>query len=399
MMLKILIIDIAPQTRESSYMLVKADTSLKFKEVSVALNEEETKGEGDSQFMKPYFKNELLDNFVDSYIELYRCNYLDYNIYDMKNGKANIFINCGTPKNIVYDYHNKIQIDMPDIIKDYSKFQEKERKLLELKYPKFHVDNLNFDETVYDIAANELVGYYSSDEYGSATYHINYNEIPNLLDFEMQYDDAYENEIFTLDRDKKAVAFTYDDGPSTYDLELADILIASHSTATFFMVGNRIANFPKSVEKLVKTGMDIGNHTYDHKSLTSLSNTKIVEEITKTNDIFKNKTGLTMNTLRPSYGAVNKRVALETGMPIILWNIDTLDWKTRNADKIYNEIIDNAKDGDIVLMHSLYKTSVEATDRAIKELYKRGFQIVSVKDLAKLKGKTLTAGNTYMSIK
>ncbi|HBA37906.1 MAG TPA: hypothetical protein DCY94_04210, partial [Firmicutes bacterium] len=381
--------------------IVKADTSLKYKEVEV-FNEkrEDQKGETLSKtFIKPYFKEKILDDFIDSYIENNSCLDLEYTVYDMKNGKVNVFLDCGSPKNIVYDYKNKKELSFESIVKRYPEFLEKSRDLLKLKYPTFHVEDIDFDNASYDIRESEIVGHYDSKEFGPANYKINNNEIKDFMDYDMNYDDAYENETFKLDPNKQTIAFTYDDGPSTYDLNLVELLSSSHSSATFFMVGNRIANFPTAVEKLVSSGMEIGNHTYDHKSLTSLSNTKVTEEIAKTNELFESKTGKKMTSLRPSYGAVNKRVAVQVGMPIVLWNIDTLDWKWRNADKVFDEIMKNAKDGEIVLMHSLYKTTVEATDRAIKELYKRGFQIVSVEQLAKLKGKTLLPGNTYLSIK
>ena len=214
----------------------------------------------------------------------------------------------------------------------------------------------------------------------------------------MHYDDAYENEKFELDPNKKAIAFTFDDGPSTYDLYIIDALVASHSTATFYMVGNRMRSFPLSIDKMIKTGMEVGNHTYDHKSLTSLSDAEVKNQITKTNDLFYEMTGHKLTSLRPSYGNINNRVRVQVGMPVILWNIDTLDWKTRNAEKIYNSIINNAKDGDIVLMHSLYESTQKAVEKVLPELYKRGFQVVSVGELAKLKNYDLANGSTVWNI-
>lgn len=400
MMLKILIIDVSPTFKDNSPLLiVNADVSLKYKEVEV-ISEVESKSEHKGNtFLKPYFKDTILDTFVDNYIEEHKCTYLEYSIYDMKNDKANVFLNCGDPANIVYNYKEKRELSFENITLKYPEFLEASKNLLKLKYPTFHVDDIDFSNVVYDIHGNEIVGYYNSKEYGNAIYHINNNDIKDYMDYEMSYDDAYEKEVFTLDPNKKTIAFTFDDGPSSYDLELVDLLVNSHSTATFYMVGNRISNYPTAVEKIVTNNMDVGNHTYSHKSLTSLSNTKVKEQITKTNDLFTAKTGKDMTSLRPSYGSVNKRVSIQVGMPIILWSIDTLDWKTRNADKVYAEIIKNARDGEIVLMHSLYPTTVEATGRAIKELYKQGYQIVSIRDLAKLKGKTLEAGRTYYTIK
>ncbi len=389
MFIKVLIIDLSPVDQKEPVIVLSS--AIDYKEVTVE-NEE-------GSFARPSFKEESIDAIVDEYIEENSCSYLDYNIHDLKSGRVNIFLNCGTPKNVIYDYKNKKNLTMENLTKKYPEFLKASKRLLNLKYPKFHVDDIDFTTAVYDIKENEIVGYYNSTEYGPVTYHINNNEIKDYMDYPMSYDDAYTNEVYTLDPNKKTIAFSYDDGPSTYDLELIDLLVNSHSTATFFVVGNRINNYPTAVNKLATSGMEIGNHTYDHKSLTSLSTEKVIEEITKTNDLFYAKTGKQITMLRPSYGAVNKRVLLAVNMPSILWSIDTLDWKTRNADKVYEAIMKDAKDGEIVLMHSLYKTTVEATDRAIKSLYKEGYQIVSVGELAKLKGKTLSAGSSYTRIR
>ena len=287
---------------------------------------------------------------------------------------------------------------MKDLFFDYDQFLNNSKRLINLKYPRFVTEDIIWKKTVYDIKPNEITGYYKTKEFGDATYTINNNEIENLANYDMHYDDAYENEKFELDPNKKAIAFTFDDGPSTYDLYIIDALVASHSTATFYMVGNRMRSFPLSIDKMVKTGMEVGNHTYDHKSLTSLSDAEVKNQITKTNDLFYEMTGHKLTSLRPSYGNINNRVRVQVGMPVILWNIDTLDWKTRNAEKIYNSIINNAKDGDIVLMHSLYESTQKAVEKVLPELYKRGFQVVSVGELAKLKNYDLANGSTVWNI-
>lgn len=368
---------------------LKKENKLKYQEVAIA----------ETNIKKPFFSNKSLDTKIDEYISNNSCETLKYNYYDLGKNRVSVFLNCGTPKSILYDYKNNEEITFKSLLTDYQKFIEESKRLLKLKYPTFVVEDISFENATYDIYENEIVGYYNSPEYGSATYKINYNEVKDLMDFSVSYDESYENEVYKLDPNKKSIAFTYDDGPSSYDLELLEILRNSHSTATFFVVGNRLNNYPKVVDALAKSKMEVGNHTYDHKSLTKLSNEKILEQITKTNNLYYSMTNKSINMLRPSYGAVNKKVLIQVGMPVILWSIDTLDWKTRNANKVYDEIMTNAKDGDIVLMHSLYKSTVEATDRAVKALYKEGYQIVSVSELASLKNRELTVGNSYLSLK
>lgn len=405
MFIKILIIDIMPVNGQEGAPVFSNDkkTKLEYNEEIVEIEKNfPTKGEetGEPQtFKKPIFKDEYLNEYVSDYIEKNSCEKLDFSIYELGNSQANIFLNCDNPKSIVYDYKNKKEKAFRSLTKNYDAFVTNVKRLLNLKYPTFVTEDVLFEESAYDISASEIIGYFDTNEYGLATYIINNNEIRDLMTYEMHYDDAYENEKFVLDPNKKAIAFSFDDGPSTYDLGIIDALVASHSTATFYLVGNRMKNFPDSIKKMIDNKMETGNHTYDHKSLTSLSDAKILEQITKTNSIFYEMTGQNLTSLRPSYGNVNKRVRLQAGLPIVLWSIDTLDWKSRNADKVYAEIMNNVHDGDIVLMHSLYESTLRAVEKVIPELYKQGYQIVSVGELAKLKGKTLTAGSTIWSIK
>lgn len=393
MFVKVIIIDITPVNKDTGLIAFNQDTKARL------YYKEETTINGENEFNKPVFKDKFLNAYVEEYLEKNSCEYLDFNVFDMRDDKINLFLNCGVPDNILYDYNKGKELNMTDVVKDYDTFIENSKRLLALKYPKFLVEDIDFSSAVYNIESNEIEGHYSSSEYGIASYKINNNEIRDLMIYRMDYDDAYENESYTLDPTKKTIAFTFDDGPSNYDLKIIDALVDSHSSATFYVVGNRIENFPNSIQKMVDNNMEVGNHTYDHRSLTGLSDEKIKEQITKTNDIFYNMTGKNLASLRPSYGNINKKVRVQVGMPIVLWNIDTLDWKTRNAQKVYDVILESASDGDIVLMHSLYDTTLEAVEKVLPELYKRGFQVVSVGELAKLKGVALTSGNAIWSIK
>ena len=86
-------------------------------------------------------------------------------------------------------------------------------------------------------------------------------------------------------------------------------------------------------------------------------------------------------------------------MPVILWNVDTQDWKTRNAESVYREVMRHAKDGNIVLMHDLYASTAEASKRFIPKLVEQGFQLVTVEEMALLKGTKLKAGQVYFSFR
>ncbi len=391
-LIKFITIEISAQNREKGIVFNQEEGTHFSYDVEPIITDE-------GNFNKPIFSDENLNTFVDEYIEKNACINLDYSIFELDKKIVNVFLNCEHPDNMIYNHTDKKRIYFEDITKNYDEFIRNFKRLLDLKYPSFVSDDISFEKAKYDIKSNEIVGYYESKEYGLISCKINNNEIKDIMTYEMQYDDAYENEKFALDPNKKTVAFTFDDGPGNYDVDLIDILTKSHATATFYVVGNRLQSYPNSIKKMLDNEMEIGNHTYDHKSLTSLSDEEVKEEITKTNDIFYEMTGERLTSLRPSYGNINKKISLQVRMPVILWNIDTLDWKTRNPEKISAEILDNVSDGGIILMHSIYSSTLEAVKKVLPELYKRGFQVTSVEKLAKLKKYNLTSGKTILNIK
>lgn len=189
-----------------------------------------------------------------------------------------------------------------------------------------------------------------------------------------------------IDKNKKMVALTYDDGPSIYTPRVLKTLKENNAVATFFVVGNRVPTYSDTVKKAHDMGCEIGNHTYEHKCLTRISETEVRRQITKTNRNVKKVTGQAPVIVRPTGGATNANVKQWVGMPSIIWSIDTLDWKTRNADSTKRAVLDHVKDGDIVLMHDLYSATATASETIIPELVKRGYQLVTVSKLAECRG-------------
>lgn len=192
--------------------------------------------------------------------------------------------------------------------------------------------------------------------------------------------------IRKIDKNKKMVALTYDDGPSIYTPRILKILKENDSVATFFVVGNRVPTYSDTVKTACDMGCEIGNHTYEHKCLTRLSEAEVRRQISRTNKNVKKVTGQTPVIMRPTGGATNTNVKKWVGMPSIIWSIDTLDWKTRNADSTKRAVLDHVKDGDIVLMHDLYSATATASETIIPELVKRGYQLVTVSELAECRG-------------
>lgn len=189
-----------------------------------------------------------------------------------------------------------------------------------------------------------------------------------------------------IDKNKKMVALTYDDGPSIYTPRILKTLKENNSVATFFVVGNRVPMYSDTVKKAYGMGCEIGNHTYEHKILTRADAAGIRNQVSRTNVAVKKITGTDPIVMRPPGGAVNNMVKSQTGMPMILWSIDTLDWRTRNAASTKTAVLDHVKDGDIVLMHDLYEATANASTTIIPTLVERGYQLVTVSELAECRG-------------
>jgi len=362
-----------------------------FKTEDIYVNDEQS-------FQKPILQDVYIDNFISNYISENSCTKLDYKLFILNEEVVNVFLDCGTPVSKIFKYQKKQILDFKGYIKDIEKFEIQVKNLLQLKYPSFVVEEIDVFNGNFKIENNQIVAYYETLNYGNISIKINYNEIKGLLDYNHVYDETYDNEKYVLDPNKKTIAFTFDDGPGEYEGELIDILVDAHATASFFLVGYKMETYFSSIQKMIENNMEIGNHTYSHKSLVTLSDSEINDEINRTNEKFVKLTGRNLNLLRPSYGAINSNVLKQLKMPVILWNIDTLDWQKRDAEYVKNHILQNITDGDIVLMHSLYPTTLEAVRGVLPELYKRGYQVVSVSELAKLKGKDIVLGKTYGKI-
>jgi peptidoglycan/xylan/chitin deacetylase (PgdA/CDA1 family) len=204
----------------------------------------------------------------------------------------------------------------------------------------------------------------------------------------------------TIDPSKPMVALTFDDGPQTsVGNQIMDCLAQYGGKATFFMVGERVAAHATEVRRMVAEGHEVANHTMNHKYLQKLSAGEIQSQVNSCNDAIQSICGVRPTLLRLPGGNHNATVLANTGMPMIQWNIDTLDWKTRNTASTVSTVLNNVKDGDIVLMHELYTATGNAAVQIIPELVNRGYQLVTVSEMAAAKGYSLEAGKLYSSFK
>ncbi|MBR3280493.1 MAG: polysaccharide deacetylase family protein [Clostridia bacterium] len=193
-----------------------------------------------------------------------------------------------------------------------------------------------------------------------------------------------------IDPNKPMVAITFDDGPNPNSTpRILDTLEQYNVVATFFDLGQLVNTYPDIVRREESIGCEVGSHTYSHKNLNILNDDEIKDEITNAQEAFKKALGHEVLLMRAPYGNANLKVKENTNYPIIKWNIDSLDWKTRNKTKILNQINKTTNfDGNIILLHSIYGATADAVEELIPQLLNKGYQLVTVSELAYYKGYT-----------
>nr|WP_125143659.1 polysaccharide deacetylase family protein [Clostridium transplantifaecale] len=199
-----------------------------------------------------------------------------------------------------------------------------------------------------------------------------------------------------IDPSKPMIALTFDDGPyAPVGNRIMDSMEKYNGRATFFVVGNRVADYKTEIKRMHDNGHEIANHTYDHKYLNRLSADEIVSQVELCNQAVAAITGESPRLVRLPGGSKNSTVLDNVHYPIILWNIDTLDWKTKSADKAAEAVLGKVKDGDIILMHELYNSSGDAAVRIIPALSEQGYQFVTVSELIRFRGGVKNGGIYY----
>jgi peptidoglycan/xylan/chitin deacetylase (PgdA/CDA1 family) len=201
----------------------------------------------------------------------------------------------------------------------------------------------------------------------------------------------------------KRIALTFDDGPVLpYTEHLLNALYDRNVPVTFYVVGEEVAANPDLARRMVNEGHEIGIHTYTHANLTRLNARGIRGELTRTCDIIQHVTGVTATTMRPPFAAHNSTVhsvARELGLPIIMWNVDTRDWESRNVNTILSHFVNGTetriREGNIILMHDTMDTTIDAAIRAIDILIERGFTFVTASDLLIERHGELIPGRIY----
>lgn len=192
------------------------------------------------------------------------------------------------------------------------------------------------------------------------------------------------------------VALTFDDGPRrSTTTQLLDGLAQRKVPATFFVVGSRVKGNEELLQRMAREGHQIGMHTYSHTQLTGLSSAQIACEIQQGRQALTQALGPGDYWLRPPFGLVNSCVKACADSPIILWSVDPEDWRDSDTQRIVDHVVSNAKDGDIILLHDMYPSSVQAALEIVDRLGERGFCFVTVEQLLSREGDGPQKGECY----
>ena len=194
------------------------------------------------------------------------------------------------------------------------------------------------------------------------------------------------------------VALTFDDGPRAATTgRLLDELALREVPATFFLLGHRLQGNEELIRRMAREGHQIGVHTFDHVPVTGLSRQDFDLQVGRVRTKLRDILGEGEFWLRPPYGQTDDSTRDWADSPIVLWSVDPEDWKDHDAARIAAAVTDQVEDGDIILLHDIYRSSVDAAVQIVDELLRRGFCFVTVEDLLAWKGISPEAGTVYFS--
>ncbi len=189
--------------------------------------------------------------------------------------------------------------------------------------------------------------------------------------------------VRVIDPARPMVALTFDDGPDgTWSDAILDVLEEHHALATFFEVGRNVLACPEPVQRMAELGCEVGSHSNAHKDLSKLKKRALLGDLDTADDAFVSAGVEAPTLVRPPYGAVNKTVKSATGRSMVTWTVDTEDWRSKDAQAVI-DFVQSAGDldGEIVLMHSIYESTADATAVLVPWLQEQGYQLVTVTEL------------------
>jgi len=201
-------------------------------------------------------------------------------------------------------------------------------------------------------------------------------------------------------RQEKLLALTFDDGPHPeHTAVLLDGLRDRGAKATFFLVGCQVELAPELVERMAAEGHQIGVHTLDHVQVNGLSRKDFDGQVEGLRRVLYGLIGERELWLRPPYGIMDDNTLRWADSPVMLWSVDPEDWKDGNVKRIVDHITGQVRDGDVILLHDIYPTSVEAALQVVDKLGEEGWRFVTVEQLLQYKGRTGEVGQVYRAVR
>ncbi len=296
-------------------------------------------------------------------------------------------------KTFTYNKKSEKFLTMEDIVDDLDVLDYDIKKELLSKYQDADMDYLsNVSYDFFTMDDENLTIYFNPTQLKDTNDELVYLDIPldslNLLidvDREENTNTYLNFKKNTINEEDKVVALTFDDGPSKYTKDILDILKKYDACGTFFLIGNKVSFYGEVLREMLSEGNEIGNHSYDHKYLTRLSEEEVKDEINKTQDEIKRVTGYTPTLFRPTYGGYNNTLKSYIDLTFVLWDVDSRDWSVKSTEGIMYNVFKDVKSGSIILFHDNHEYSVNALPSVIKELKKQGYKFVTVSELLELK--------------
>lgn len=202
----------------------------------------------------------------------------------------------------------------------------------------------------------------------------------NRCDNVLTVDAPVEAEL--IETEVKKIALTFDDGPHPhYTEQLLDGLKERGVVATFFVTGEHATLHPDIIKRMNEEGHLIGNHTYSHIQLASGNAEEFKEELVATSEVIEELIDEEVVYVRPPYGCWDKSLEAELNMIPVLWTIDPLDWCSSDAEGVAGKVMAEADEGEIILMHDYYESSVTAALLVVDELLADGYTFVTVEEI------------------
>lgn len=303
--------------------------------------------------------------------DLFKGRYLNY-ISSLVEERIKL---TKSSSDIVYE---KLRSALCPTANNFSKFILKEDRIV------FYFDKNRFSDSdtneicSVEISYGDMNGYFKRGYLESKT---------------TQEDYLYDQVNGPVDDRLPTVVLTFDDGPGKNTQKVVEILREYNAVASFFMLGERI-NYvePEVLMNLITEGSSINSHSYSHANFKNLTAEQIQQEIQNTTIAIYNVTEYNIRFFRPPYGSYNDFVKENAFFPLVLWSVDPRDWDTDDPNVVYENVINNVSDGDVVLLHEIHDSTVEALPRILEELNHRGYQIVTIEEMVDSLGSKLPRG-------